>query len=63
MKKNPDCEKCHGEGWYQYTTTGTPHSKPCEECCEHEGAPFPDTANGNPERFYCAAGCGKEMAS
>jgi hypothetical protein len=57
MKTNPQCGKCRGIGRYQYTTHGTPHSKMCEDCCEHEGAPWAANDNG----YYCAAGCGKLM--
>lgn len=61
--KNKRCKKCDGNGWYQYSgfNRGTPHSKPCEDCCDHEGKPFADIVNDNPARFYCRQGCGKEM--
>jgi hypothetical protein len=31
--KNPNCEKCHGEGSYMYDEN---HGKPCELCCDHK---------------------------
>ncbi len=54
-----DCKKCHGTGWYEYSTTGTPHSKPCERCCTHLGTPFKDPNGG--EKYFCAKGCGSEI--
>lgn len=58
MKKNPNCPQCHGRGWYTYTTSGTPHMCPCNLCCEHEGKPWESEG-----KFYCLAGCGKEITS
>lgn len=55
------CPKCNGTKWYQYSTTGTPHSKICEVCCTHEGTPVADTANGKPNDYYCAVGCGTKV--
>ncbi len=51
-----ECAKCKGEGWYQYSTTGTPHMKPCEVCCPHDQGTFPVN-----ESHYCLRGCGEEM--
>lgn len=58
-----ECNRCGGSGWYQYSTSGTPHSKVCEVCCDHAGEPWPDTANGNPNDYYCRSGCGTLMKS
>lgn len=57
--KNPTCQKCHGSGWYCYTPKGTPHSQPCELCCEHEGEPWQSSEDG---KFYCLSGCGQEIS-
>lgn len=59
-KPKPEvCVKCNGNGWYQYTTTGTPHSKPCEVCCKHTGEQWKHEDG----KYYCRAGCGAEMPS
>lgn len=54
---NKDCTLCHGDGYYQYSTKGTPHSKICENCCKHKREPW-KAENG---KYYCGSGCGKEI--
>lgn len=54
------CHKCFGMKAYQYTTSGTPHFKLCEQCCKHDQGWFQlDRHYGeNNGKLCCNAGCG-----
>lgn len=60
--KNSVCKKCNGEGWYQYSTRGTPHFTRCDKCCKHTG--WFDVVRGqsgfdeNKDNRCCLDGCG-----
>jgi hypothetical protein len=57
---NNNCEKCHGTGWYPYSTGGTPHSKICEVCCKHDKGFFElkESYGEDNGKMCCMAGCG-----
>lgn len=56
---NSDCKKCQGLGTYIYTTSGTPHGKFCEECCEHKERFLLETPFwGENQGKYCCKVCG-----
>lgn len=53
------CTKCNGTKSYQYSTTGTPHSKICEECCPHDkGFWLLREGYKDEGKLCCMAGCG-----
>jgi hypothetical protein len=57
----PDkCQKCQGSGWYQYSTVGTPHSKPCEVCCKHAKGRWllKEHYGEDNGKWCCLDGCG-----
>lgn len=58
------CETCGGDGWYQYTTRGTPHSTVCSACCRHNKGWWMlkehyGESNG---RWCCLRGCGHTIS-
>jgi len=56
------CEKCNGTGWYQYSTYGTPHSKPCEDCCKHDQGYWQLLEHyGDKNGKWCCKGCGHTL--
>jgi hypothetical protein len=54
------CPKCKGEGWYVYSTRGTPHSQPCDVCCKHDQGWWllEEHYGENNGKWCCKAGCG-----
>ena len=53
------CPRCKGAGFYQYTTHGTPHAKPCDVCCRHDqGFWLLPEGYVNQGQHCCTAGCG-----
>lgn len=54
------CDKCHDTEWYQYSSYGTPHYKPCEKCCKHDKGRWQlkDYYGTNNGKWCCLNGCG-----
>jgi hypothetical protein len=61
-KEEKKCEKCKGEGWYQYSgfNGGTPHSTICDECCTHDKGfwELKEYYGKNNDKMCCLNGCG-----
>lgn len=50
------CTKCGGSGVYSYDEN---HSKPCEECCQHdEGRWLLTKEYAHEGKWCCKRGCG-----
>ena len=55
---NPNCDKCHGKGYYAYDEN---HAKICELCCPHDRGWQElkgSTYNMNRHKEMCMRGCG-----
>lgn len=52
-----DCSRCKGVGSYQYDDI---HSKPCEQCCEHNNGwwELKEHYGEDNGKLCCLSGCG-----